>query len=41
MSSSKPHVCSVHRVRLSSIIATVVASMVIGNYGRPKISPGV
>jgi NhaP-type Na+/H+ or K+/H+ antiporter len=30
-----------HRIRLSSIIATVVASMVIGNYGRPKISPGV
>ena len=29
------------RIRLSSIIATVMASMVIGNYGRFKISPGV
>ncbi|MDQ5961241.1 MAG: monovalent cation:H+ antiporter, family [Patescibacteria group bacterium] len=30
-----------HVVHLSSIIATVMASMVIGNYGRSKISPRV
>ena len=30
-----------HELRISSIIATVVASMVIGNYGRYKISPRV
>lgn len=30
-----------HAVHLSSIIATVMASMVIGNYGRSKISPRV
>ncbi len=30
-----------HNVHVSSIIATVVASMVIGNYGRYKISPRV
>lgn len=28
-------------IRLSSIIATLVASMVIGNFGRYKMSPGV
>ncbi|MGR8979131.1 MAG: cation:proton antiporter domain-containing protein [Gammaproteobacteria bacterium] len=30
-----------HEVRLSSIIATLSASMVIGNYGRYKMSPAV
>ena len=30
-----------HEAKLSSIIATVVAAMVIGNYGRAKISPRV
>jgi CPA1 family monovalent cation:H+ antiporter len=30
-----------HQLHISSIIATVVASMVIGNYGRYKISPRV
>lgn len=30
-----------HQIHISSIIATVVASMVIGNYGRYKISPRV
>lgn len=30
-----------YEIRLSSIIATVMASMVIGNYGRFKISPSV
>lgn len=30
-----------HEIRISSIIATVVASMLIGNYGRYKISPRV
>ena len=30
-----------HQIRLSSIIATLTASMVIGNYGRYKMSPAV
>lgn len=30
-----------HEIKLSSIIATVIASMVIGNYGRSKLSLGV
>jgi len=30
-----------HEIRLSSIIATLTASMVIGNYGRYKMSPSV
>ncbi len=30
-----------HEIRLSSIIATVIAAMVIGNYGRSKISHSV
>ncbi|MGR8930329.1 MAG: cation:proton antiporter [Gammaproteobacteria bacterium] len=30
-----------HQIRLSSIIATLIASMVIGNYGRYKMSPDV
>lgn len=30
-----------HTIHLSSIIATVIAAMVIGNYGRSKISPRV
>jgi CPA1 family monovalent cation:H+ antiporter len=30
-----------HSIHLSSIIATVVAAMVVGNYGRYKISPSV
>ncbi len=30
-----------HTIHLSSIVATVMASMVIGNYGRSKISPRV
>ncbi len=30
-----------HELRISSIIATVIAAMVVGNYGRYKISPRV
>lgn len=30
-----------HQIRLSSIIATLIASMVIGNFGRYKMSPDV
>lgn len=30
-----------HEIRFSSIIATVVAAMVVGNYGRYKISPRI
>ncbi len=30
-----------HQIRLSSIIATLIASMVIGNFGRYKMSPSV
>jgi len=30
-----------HEIKISSIIATVVAAMVVGNYGRYKISPRV
>ncbi len=30
-----------HEIHLSSIIATVLASMIIGNYGRSKLSPRV
>lgn len=30
-----------HEIKLSSIIATVVAAMMVGNYGRYKISPRV
>lgn len=30
-----------HEIRISSIIATVIAAMVVGNYGRYKISPRV
>lgn len=30
-----------HEIRLSSIIATLIASMVIGNFGRYKMSPDV
>ena len=30
-----------HQIHLSSIIATLIASMVIGNYGRYKMSPDV
>jgi Na+:H+ antiporter len=38
---SEHFVIAGHHIRLSSIIATLVASMVIGNFGRYKMSPDV